>query len=129
MLATCPGHRATVLVAFALTGGIPTNNSEGNETKLPPPKPAEDAGVDTQRMERAKALVPRNRCNFCHQENLAGLDNVPRIAGQREDYLVKTLREYKSGARTGYDQAMLDVVAGIDDAQILDLAYYLARVK
>src|SRR5271166_3151457 len=37
MLATCPGHNATVLVAFALTGGMPTKSKAGNETKLPPP--------------------------------------------------------------------------------------------
>src|SRR5271166_3563544 len=37
MLATCPGHNATVLVAFALTGGMPIKSNAGNETKLPPP--------------------------------------------------------------------------------------------
>ncbi|MGZ3410485.1 MAG: c-type cytochrome [Xanthobacteraceae bacterium] len=96
--------------------------------KLPPPKPLDDAG-DAARMAHAQALATQNKCNFCHQANYAGLDNVPRIASQREDYLARTLREYKSGTRTGYDQAMLDVVAGIDDAQIADLAYYLARAK
>ena len=40
MLATCPGHSATVLVAFALTGGMPMNSSVGNVTKLPPPATA-----------------------------------------------------------------------------------------
>src|SRR5271169_1336725 len=37
MLATCPGHNATVFVAFALTGGMPMKSKAGNETKLPPP--------------------------------------------------------------------------------------------
>lgn len=97
-------------------------------TKLPPPKPVEDAG-DAGRVAHAKALVVQNKCNICHQANFAGLDNVPRIASQREDYLARTLREYKAGTRTGYDQAMLDVVANIDDAQIADLAYFLARAK
>ena len=36
-LAGCPGHSATVLVALALTGGIPTKSRAGNEIKLPPP--------------------------------------------------------------------------------------------
>ena len=36
-LAGWPGHSATVLVALALTGGMPANNSDGKETKLPPP--------------------------------------------------------------------------------------------
>ena len=54
--------------------------------KLPAPQPV--AGpVDDARMERARALVEQNHCNFCHTPNLAGQQNVPRIADQREDYL------------------------------------------
>src|SRR5215469_6388042 len=40
MLATCPGQRATVLLAFAFTGGMPRNSNVGKETKLPPPATA-----------------------------------------------------------------------------------------
>jgi cytochrome c553 len=96
--------------------------------KLPPPQP--DAGaVDDARMQRAQALVLQNRCNFCHTPSFAGQDNVPRIADQREDYLVKALRGYKDNSRHGYDASMADVMAPITDEQILDLAYYIARVK
>jgi cytochrome c553 len=80
-------------------------------------------------MQRAQALVQQNRCNFCHTPNFAGQQNVPRIAAQREDYLVKALRGYKDNSRHGYDASMADVIAPITDAQILDLAYYIARAK
>src|SRR5271166_714227 len=40
MLATCPGHSATVLVAFANFAGTPINISVGKLTKLPPPATA-----------------------------------------------------------------------------------------
>jgi len=96
--------------------------------KLPAPKPPEGP-VDDARMARARALVDQNRCNFCHTPNFAGQDNVPRIADQREDYLVKALRGYKDNSRHGYDTAMADVIAPITDEQILDLAYYIARVR
>ena len=59
--------------------------------------------------------------------NFAGQDQVPRIADQREDYLLKALREYKSGVRTGYDATMAEVVAPLQDQDFADLAYYLAR--
>ena len=96
--------------------------------KQQPPQP--DAGaVDDARMQRAQALVVQNRCNFCHTPSFAGQDNVPRIADQREDYLVKALRGYKDNSRHGYDASMADVMAPITDEQILDLAYYIARVK
>lgn len=40
MLAANPGHRATVLVAFASTAGRPKNSRTGKEIKLPPPATA-----------------------------------------------------------------------------------------
>jgi cytochrome c553 len=95
--------------------------------KLPPPQPV--AGpTDPARMEAAHILAQSHRCNFCHAGNYAGQENVPRLAGQREDYLIKTLREYKSDTRRGYDAAMADVIQPISDEQILDLSYFLARV-
>ncbi len=95
--------------------------------KLPPPRPA-GGGADKGRIERAHALIEQNRCNFCHTKNYYGEENVPRLAGQREDYLVKALREYKNNTRRGYDASMADVLYAISDEQILDLAYFLARL-
>jgi cytochrome c553 len=95
---------------------------------LPPPKPPADAG-DAARMQRAAALITQNRCNSCHKLDLSGRDNIPRIADQREDYLVKTLREYKNNIRHGYDGTMAEVLAEVTDAQIVDLAYYVARFR
>jgi cytochrome c553 len=95
---------------------------------LPAPQPA--AGpIDETRMQRGRVLVQQHRCNFCHKQDFSGQDNVPRIGAQREDYLVKALRGYKDNSRHGYDTAMADVIAPITDAEILDLAYYVARAK
>jgi cytochrome c553 len=97
-------------------------------SKLPAPVPPSDAG-DAARIERAKEIVAKNRCNFCHTSTFAGQDQIPRIAGQREDYLLRTLREYKSNERRSYDPAMASVVAPLKDEDFVDLAYYLARVQ
>jgi len=94
--------------------------------KLPAPKPSADAG-DGARMQRAAALITQNRCNSCHNLDLAGRENIPHIANQREDYLVKTLRDYKSNARRGYDGVMAEVLAPVSDEQMGDLSYYIAR--
>ena len=95
-------------------------------SKLPPPFPAAEP-LDPARLERAGALIQQHRCNFCHNQDFSGEQNVPRLAGQREDYLVKTLREYKNNARRAYDAAMADVMYPISDADILDLAHFLAH--
>ena len=95
---------------------------------LPKPVPSAEP-ADPARMEAAKKLTSQFRCDSCHNADFAGRDNIPRIAAQREDYLAKTLREYKSNTRHGYDASMADVMQPISDAQIGELAYFLARVK
>ena len=53
---------------------------------------------------------------------------MPRIGGQREEYMRETLRGFKSGQRPGYTQAMTEAVSqvSVDDLDLL--AYYAARV-
>jgi cytochrome c553 len=96
--------------------------------KLPKPAPPADAG-DPARMQRGQAAADQHRCNTCHNPDYSGKDNVPRIANQREDYLARTLAEYKSNTRPGYDASMADVMAPVTPEQIADLAYYIARVR
>jgi cytochrome c553 len=96
--------------------------------KLPAPPPS-TAPAEPERMARAQVLVVQARCNVCHQANFAGQDQVPRISAQREDYLLKSLRGYKSGERLGYDPAMGEVMRGLSDDNIVDLAHFLSRTK
>jgi cytochrome c553 len=95
--------------------------------KLPPPPAAPDA--DPARMQRGAALVNQHRCNFCHNRDFSGNDSVPRLAGQREDYLLKSLREYKAATRTEYQPVMAEVVPPLKDADLVELAYYIAHFK
>src|SRR2546430_7893734 len=102
--------------------------SSASTPKIPNPAPPADAG-DPGRMQRGQALVQQHRCDTCHNPDLSGKDNVPRIANQREDYLAKTLAEYKDNSRHGYDASMADVMAPITPEQIADLAYFVARMR
>lgn len=96
--------------------------------KLPVPKPPADA-PDATRMERGRTLAQKYRCGFCHNPDFSGRDNLPRLADQREDYLLKALRDYKSGARPGYDPQMQEVLPPVTDDEMVELAYFLARVR
>jgi len=95
---------------------------------LPAPKPPADRG-DPVRLERTRVLIAQNHCNICHRPDFSGQENVPRIGGQREDYLLKTLRDYKNGTRHGYDATMAEALQPVNDAQLVELAYYLARLR
>jgi len=96
--------------------------------KLPPPQVPQET-PDMARMQAGSALITQHRCNSCHNLDLAGRESVPHIANQREDFLVKTLREYRDNVRHGYDGVMASVLAPVNDAQIADLAYYIARFR
>ena len=97
-------------------------------TKLPAPGPQGDA-LDAAATDQARGLVAKLRCGSCHNADFSGHDQIPRLAGQREDYLVKSLTEYKSGARPGYDPAMNEAAQEMKEADIPVLARYLARYR
>ena len=96
---------------------------------LPPPVQAADDPVNPARMERGQALARTHRCEFCHRPDWSGQESVPRLSSQREDYLLKTLREYKSSARRGYEATMAEALQPLDDAALAELAYYIARAR
>ena len=96
--------------------------------KLPAPKPPAEP-VEAARIERAWALARKHHCLFCHNSDFSGHDNVPRLAAQREDYLLKALREYKANTRPGYDASMAEVVQPLGDAELADLAYLIAHAQ
>ncbi len=93
--------------------------------RLPPPPPA--SKPDPARMARGAALAREHHCAACHNPDYSGREQMPRLAHQREDYLLKTLRDYKSGARLAYGRGMEEIVAVLRDAEFADLAHYLAH--
>jgi len=96
--------------------------------QLPPPKTSKpDANPDLSK-KGAQAAAGR-RCASCHTDSFAGTKAVARIAGQREEYLVKALRDYKSGVRAGGAMAaMADVAYPLSEEEIEALAHYLANL-
>lgn len=86
-----------------------------------------DDNLDLSR-KGAQAAAGR-RCASCHTDSFAGTKAVARIAGQREEYLVKALHDYKSGVRSGGGgAAMSDVAYPLSDEEIAALAHYLAHL-
>ena len=96
--------------------------------KMPPPSPPTEAG-EPARMARGKTLAENNRCNVCHTADYTGQDQMPRLRNQREDYLLKALRDYKTGKRFGGRAEMNEVLNPLDDTALADLAYFLAHMR
>jgi cytochrome c553 len=66
-------------------------------------------------------------CQSCHGENgnLALQDNYPLIGGQHFDYLVHSLKAYRSGARE--NAIMAGFARDLSDQDIRDLAAWYSR--
>ena len=90
------------------------------------PLPPDAAPEDTSLGEKVAAAT---HCTNCHGDHYEGVDNIGRLAGQREDYLYKALRDFKSGARVGTGAAgMAEVVYPLGDLEMKALAHYLSRL-
>jgi cytochrome c553 len=95
---------------------------------LTPPEATQSDDNPDLSKKGAQAAVGR-RCASCHTDSFAGTKAVARIAGQREDYLLKALRDYKSGVRSGGGMAaMADVAYPLSEEEITALAHYLAHL-
>ena len=95
---------------------------------LPPvPAPAPAALPDAARMKKGQALAQEHKCVFCHGTSLDGGQGVPRIGGQKEDYVRATLQGFKSGDRPGYTRAMTEALSQVPVGDLDSLAYYVAN--
>ena len=98
----------------------------GTLPPLPAPPPGEP--LDSARMSQGKALAEQHKCLFCHGPDLSGGQQVPRIAGQREEYLRESLNGYRTRKRTGYTPAMLEPVSTLSAEDVDVLAYFVAHL-
>jgi cytochrome c553 len=95
----------------------------------PPPAPS---GLDDKPAltEQGAKLAAQRNCGTCHLDNYAGQKAIARLAGQREEYLVKSLGDFRASARTGSGvAAMADAAYGLSDDEIAALSHYIARVR
>jgi cytochrome c553 len=91
------------------------------------PLPLDAAPADTS---LGAKVAQGLHCANCHGDHFEGVDNMGRLAGQREDYLYKALRDFKSGARIATGAAsMAEVVYPLGDEEMKALAHYMSRLR
>lgn len=93
-----------------------------------PPPPAA-VPRDATRAERGRHIAERALCGSCHLPDQRGRDQMPRLATQREDYLLATMRAMLAGKATGRDTAMTNALGGMSDRDLSDLAHHLATMN
>jgi cytochrome c553 len=85
------------------------------------------ARADEAALERARKIVSGS-CFLCHgAQGEAASEAYPRLAAQNAAYLVKQLRNFKSGERTS--SAMQPMVANLGEEDFRALGLYFSRQK
>ncbi|MFN9746962.1 MAG: c-type cytochrome [Betaproteobacteria bacterium] len=93
------------------------------------PARADPGPRDEAAWRRGEALASRNLCGTCHLPSYAGQQQMPRLAGQRQDYLAQSMREFRDNRTQGRDTQMNGVLRGYSDRDIDDLAHYFAQLR
>jgi cytochrome c553 len=82
--------------------------------------------ADPQKARLGKLKADETLCTMCHLGGFAGQNEIPRVAGQHHDYIVKQLTDFKQRKRTNDAGNMTSVSSTLSDADIENLAHYIA---
>lgn len=84
--------------------------------------------LDPVLFARGGELAQGMRCGICHLPTYLGRDQIPRLAGQREDFLLHSLLQFRNGEASGRDSNMTAAVYGVSDDDLKAMSYFLSRV-
>jgi cytochrome c553 len=81
---------------------------------------------DADLAAKGQEIVTNRGCASCHSADYSGREQMPRLAGQREDYLAGAMQAYREGTRGGPDTTMIDIMRDTPDEDIEAMAHFLA---
>lgn len=82
---------------------------------------------DAALIKQGRLVSAKYRCGICHLRDYRGREGIPRLAGQREDYLVDIMRSFRDAPPRGSDTNMSAALYGVSDADLRALAHLLAH--
>ncbi len=97
-----------------------------------PPEPSAAAAAAPVRAAQYALGAQASRqmlCGTCHLADYSGQQQVPRLAGQNEPYLLASMTQFRDNPGPGRDTIMAATLRGLSDADLANLAHYLSRFK
>lgn len=85
--------------------------------------------ADEAKVKLGRAKADENLCSMCHLGGFAGQNEIPRVAGQQYDYIVKQMRDFKARTRTNDAGNMTSVAQSLSEADIENLAHYITSLR
>ncbi|WP_306603664.1 c-type cytochrome [Azonexus sp.] len=83
--------------------------------------------ADATQVARGKVMFDK-LCARCHGENARGHELYPRLAGQQQPYLQKSITHYRDGTGIRNNQLMSIATAPLKNEDIVALSHYLTQL-
>ena len=92
--------------------------------------PAKPTGtIQAETFQRGQQLSTKMLCGTCHLPDYAGRQQIPRLAGQNEAFLIYSMKQFRDHPGPGRDTIMSASLFGLKDSELTDLAHFLANFK
>lgn len=85
--------------------------------------------ADPAKVARGATRSAETLCTMCHQGGFKGQNEIPRVAGQQYEYIVKQLRDFKEKRRTNDAGNMTSVARTLSEEDIESLAQYITTLR
>ena len=83
---------------------------------------------DPAKVATGKAKAAETLCTMCHLGGFSGQNEIPRVAGQHPEYVIKQLRAFKERSRTNDAGTMTSVAQTLSEEDIENLAHYIVTL-
>ena len=84
--------------------------------------------ADPDKAAKGRLKADEVLCTMCHLGGFKGQNEIPRVAGQHFEYIVKQLKDFKARNRTNDAGSMTSVSKILSDQDIDHLAHYVANL-
>ena len=84
--------------------------------------------ADGAKVEAGRKTSDAVLCPMCHLGGFVGQNEIPRVAGQHPEYVIKQLKAFKARTRTNDAGSMTSVARTISEQDIEDLAHYISSL-
>jgi cytochrome c553 len=95
------------------------------EAQRPRQRPAK---IDPAKVVAGAQLANLHHCTSCHRPGLVGQQQVPRLAGQDFEYLLKLLRSFKAKTASDLDGMMTMSAQPLQEQDVLNLVHFMVSL-
>ena len=85
--------------------------------------------ADNAKAAAGKKIADDALCPMCHLGGFVGQNEIPRVAGQQPEYVLKQLKDFRAKTRTNDAGNMTAYSSNLKDEEIDNLVHYIATLN